>query len=268
MLNADFTPPNSGETLIITGNQNFFYLFNLEQGSLTKIVTKDFLVDRIAPCPNGELVAFLSKNGQVKMLSTKTWRVVQEVSAGAGIKDFQWVATVNTNTPQLQILTNKSEVQRWEVRKSSMPVKCLNKWYDTGIGFGLNRMALSLDDRWLALSSESGMVGLYSTDAANQKDPELVKLLKQLVTPVTHLKFFPDAQGLIFASQTKNDQIRIAHLPTGKVFNNWPPTNAPIGTVTSLDMSPSGSLISVGNHRGKVLLYRLKHYSSSFSSQS
>ena len=50
-------------------------------------------------------------------------------------------------------------------------------------------------------------------------------------------------------------------MPSCTVFSNWPTSKTPLSYVFSLDFSPSGGYLAVGNDKGKVLLYRLKHYS-------
>ena len=46
------------------------------------------------------------------------------------------------------------------------------------------------------------------------------------------------------------------------VYSNWPTAQTPLHYVTSVDFSANSGMLAVGNDRGKVLLYRLKHYHS------
>ena len=57
------------------------------------------------------------------------------------------------------------------------------------------------------------------------------------------------------------EALRLVHMPSCTVFSNWPTSKTPLSYVFSLDFSPSGGYLAVGNDKGKVLLYRLKHYS-------
>jgi U3 small nucleolar RNA-associated protein 18 len=74
------------------------------------------------------------------------------------------------------------------------------------------------------------------------------------------MTFLPQAQGLVFASNAKKDQLRVAQLPSGHVYTNWPTQRTPLGQVSCVDVSPNGGYMAVGNHRGKALLFKLKGY--------
>ena len=69
---------------------------------------------------------------------------------------------------------------------------------------------------------------------------------------------------LAIASDRTKDALKLIHLPTGTVFQNWPSDRTPLRKVTSLDFSPGGGYLAVGNSRGRVLLYRLNHYGSAW----
>jgi U3 small nucleolar RNA-associated protein 18 len=50
------------------------------------------------------------------------------------------------------------------------------------------------------------------------------------------------------------------HLPSGTAFANWPTSSTPLGRVNVANFSPNGEYLSVGNTKGAVLLWSLKHY--------
>jgi len=62
------------------------------------------------------------------------------------------------------------------------------------------------------------------------------------------------------ASRMKKDAMRLLHLPSMTVFANWPTGRSPLHFVHSLAFSPNGGFLAIGNARGRVLLYRLHHY--------
>jgi hypothetical protein len=64
------------------------------------------------------------------------------------------------------------------------------------------------------------------------------------------------SQVLAIASNEKRDTIKLLHVPSGTIFSNWPTERTPIRYPFSLDFSPNGSFLAVGNDRGRVLLYR------------
>lgn len=64
------------------------------------------------------------------------------------------------------------------------------------------------------------------------------------------------------ASRMKRDALRLVHVPSLSVYANWPTSRTPLHYVHSLDFSPGGGFLAVGNARGRALLYRLHHYPS------
>ena len=54
---------------------------------------------------------------------------------------------------------------------------------------------------------------------------------------------------------------RVVHVPTMTVFSNWPTSKSPLHYVHSTAFSPHSGYLAIGNARGRVLLYRLHHYS-------
>ena len=63
-------------------------------------------------------------------------------------------------------------------------------------------------------------------------------------------------------SKEKKDTggFKLVHTATGTVFSNWPTARTPLGYTYCVDFSPRGGMMAVGGDKGRVLLYRLKHY--------
>lgn len=53
----------------------------------------------------------------------------------------------------------------------------------------------------------------------------------------------------------------VLHVPSMTVFSNWPTSKSPLHYVHSAAYSPHSGYLAIGNARGRVLLYRLHHYS-------
>lgn len=124
----------------------------------------------------------------------------------------------------------------------------------------------------LAIGAESGVVSLYNGICSLQDSKELLlktrysyqhdkqKSLMNLVNPITCLKYHPSGEILAMASQGQQNQLRLIHIPTQTIFHNWPTEKTPLHTVTCFDFSRGGAYFAIGNKRGKVLLYQLKHF--------
>jgi U3 small nucleolar RNA-associated protein 18 len=157
------------------------------------------------------------------------------------------------------------EVYQWDLRTR----RCLNRTRDEGC---VNSTAIdvSLDGRYFAAGSDSGVVNIYSQGGQGNDvnrprglfspNPSPLKTIMNLTTVADTVRFNPDGQILAIASRMKKDSLRLVHLPSCTVFQNWPTARSPLQFVHSLDFSPGGGFMAVGNAKGKVLLYRLHHY--------
>lgn len=53
----------------------------------------------------------------------------------------------------------------------------------------------------------------------------------------------------------------VLHVPSMTIFQNWPTSKSPLHYVHCAAFSPHSGYLTIGNARGRVLLYRLHHYS-------
>lgn len=160
------------------------------------------------------------------------------------------------------------EVYHWDVRTR----RCLYRTRDEGC-VKSSAIDVSMDGRYFATGSDSGVVNVYNGGRLGADDepvneprglfstsPSPLKTIMNLTTVADTVRFNPDGQILAIASRMKKDSLRLVHLPSGTVFQNWPTARSPLQFVHSLDFSPGGGFMAVGNAKGKVLLYRLHHY--------
>lgn len=111
--------------------------------------------------------------------------------------------------------------------------------------------------------SSTGIVNLYEPSSMVREsgaERKALKAIGNLTTQVTTIKFNHDSQLVALASATNKDQLKLVHLPSATVFSNWPTQQTPLHHVTAVDFSRGSEWLAVGNKRGKVLLYSLKHY--------
>lgn len=76
--------------------------------------------------------------------------------------------------------------------------------------------------------------------------------------PLFPRRFAP--QMLAIASNQKRDALKVIHSASCTPFTNWPTERTPVRYPFALDFSPGGGFLAVGNDRGCVLLYRIRHY--------
>ena len=106
-----------------------------------------------------------------------------------------------------------------------------------------------------ALAGAGG--GLFAAPVAARPAATIMNL----TTRVDRLVFDPSGAILAAASTAGKDALRLVHTASGTVFANWPAARTPLGTLSALAFSPRSGYFAAGNEKGKVLLYRLNHFS-------
>ncbi|SJX61213.1 related to UTP18-possible U3 snoRNP protein involved in maturation of pre-18S rRNA [Sporisorium reilianum f. sp. reilianum] len=186
---------------------------------------------------------------------------------------------------ELLTMSTEGSVHLWDIRNMGLEVGCTSIWNDPG-SFGAKGLEVSPNGKFWTVGSDSGIVNVYKRpaesyalssaslassravdDAASAMlgkvpggnvDP--VKTIENLVTATTTMRWNGDGQMLAVASKAKKDALRLVHFPSMRVFSNWPTSGTPLGSVTDVDFSPGSQYVAIGNTRGKVLLYSLRHY--------
>lgn len=150
--------------------------------------------------------------------------------------------------------TDGSEAYVWDINTR----KCLNRAIDDGC---LSCTSLAVSPQFLATGSAQGIVNLYDIQAIlKNKNPTPLKIMKNLVTSITNLKFNPTSEILAVASEKKPNAFKMLHISSLTVFSNFPTFQTNIGMPQTISFSPNSGYLSISNKTGSALLYRLRHY--------
>ena len=227
---------------------------------------------------DGKLLAVAGRRGYVHLVdwSAGGAQVVGSLKGNSTVKDIWWS---RENEGELMTLGEDSQIYIWDVRAQ----RCVKRWKDDG-GYGALIMGGDPLGSYVAVGSvglfppqhlklivhfrsKSGITNVYNSSAFYSPSPvqpvhlKPLKALGNLTTAVSSLTFNHDAQLMVMASSMKKDQLRLVHLPSCSVFQNWPTSSTPLGRVTAVDFSTNSGYLAVGNTRGRVLLYNIRHYS-------
>lgn len=254
-----------GTVVFVGGRRRYMYAWALEEGRIRKIsrmygheeTQRSF--ERFVCSPDGELLALFGSAGTCNLISAHTGQWVQEVKVGDEIADMAWGrgGEEASSSPTLYVLSTMGEVTEWRGGR------IVARWQDEGAVTG-TRIAVA--DAWIAVGSRSGIVNLYARH--EQRDDETqtyrkpTRVLTQLTTPISELVFNSTGELLVMASRAKKDALRIVHTASGTVFSNWPTSRTKIGRVSSVALSAGSELLAVGDERGRVGLWNIKHYST------
>lgn len=272
----------------MAGRRPYMHSWNLDTGSVsktnrisgenTKLEHKTF--ENFRPSPCGKFVAILGsrkKGGStISILNADTmmWNAEARMDSRHGVADFAWWSSGDG----LTILGSDGSIGEYSIVEKMF----VTTWIDEGnIGGttltlgGVGGPPLLGRDKWLVVGSKSGIVNIYDRKAlftsvsrgigaellvsvAGGGRPKPVKTLEQLITRITTLELSPDGQLLIVASKYKKDALKMVHLPSCKVYRNWPTAETPLGRVTAVAISKDNYLV-VGNDTGKIRLWEIRN---------
>ena len=140
----------------------------------------------------------------------------------------------------------------------------MHRFADEGSLYG-SALAVSPDNKYLAAGSSSGIVNLYDVrklEASLDPAPKPEKAFPNLTTSVSGLSFGPSSEILAMHSEAKDNAVKLAHVPSRTVFENFPGAGFNLKRVNCVDFSLNGGYLSVGNNAGAANLYQLKHFGS------
>ena len=155
-------------------------------------------------------------------------------------------------------LSDGGEVYIWDIKAQ----ECIHRFVDDGCIKG-TAIAVSKSGRYLASGSDSGVVNIYDrTKIMHQSIPKPEKVVLNLATPITGLRFNPTSELLALCSEMKENAVKMVHLPSMSIYQNFPSLNFNLKRPNCMDFSLNGGFFSLGNNKGAANLFRLKSFSS------
>ncbi|KAJ5415492.1 hypothetical protein PENPOL_c006G09816 [Penicillium polonicum] len=278
----------TGNKIFASGRRRYFHIWDLDTGKVDKVngssdrKEEQKSMERFKLSPCGRFVGLVGTarkgGGLINVLDANTaqWIAQVRVDGRGGVADFAWWS----DGEGLTVVSKNGEVSEWDGRVG----RVVARWVDAGavgttvlsLGGRSGRTQLG-GDRWVAIGSSSGIVNVYdrrewaaayANASAAEKDspaqsgiprnPDPVRVLDQLTTPISHLVFAPDGQMMVMASRWKRDALRLVHLPTCTVYRNWPTSNTPLGRISSVAISPNSEQLAVGNEQGGIRLWEIR----------
>ncbi|KAK4898285.1 U3 snoRNP protein [Elasticomyces elasticus] len=288
-----FHPKDS--RIFLSARRRYFHVWDLKTGTVEKITRvygqqhEQRSMERFKLSPCGSYLALLGSSrkggGVVNVLSASSlqWIAQVRVESRGGIADFCWWG----DGKGLAIAGKGGEVTEWNVERREV----VARWQDEG-AVGTTVLALGGRhdlggkgcgiDRWCAVGSSSGIVNIYDrrvwlaggggeTGDVFPRTPKPTKTLAHLTTPTSSLTFSPDGQLLVMASKWKRDAVKLVHLPSCTVFQNWPTSQTPLGRVTGVavaegvivgggkgDGDEVYAVLAVANEKGGVRVWEVR----------
>ena len=245
--------------VLVTGRKPYFYIYDMRSGRSTKVPglhgkgLKSH--ELMAVSPRGTKIAFAGVGGYIHIVCGIQKTIMFDIKMNTAVRCM-------TFTDEDRLITSglDADVYFWDLRYQG---RCLGKFsHDDGT---CSSSVSYHQSGYMAIGAESGVVSLYDTSNSffsglTTETPAKVKSIMNLTMKINSLTFHPSGQLVAMASDQARDELRLAHTQTASVFSNWPTDRSPIRRAHSLDFSPKGGYLAVGNNKGKVLLYRLNSF--------
>ncbi|KAG0165972.1 U3 snoRNP protein [Apophysomyces sp. BC1015] len=252
---AAFHP--SGDQIIVTGRRKHYYIYDVQSGVVDRcpgIWGKDEKsLEKFSISPCGRYIAFLGTNGHIILVSYLTKQWLADLKMNRTVESVDW----SSDGEYLFSIGIEGEVYQWHIGQR----ECVKRWVDDG-ALNPSVMRVSPDEKYYATGSSAGIVNVYdrSALAPHTPKPKPLKTIDNLTTHISSIKFNHDSQLMAISSNRKRDAFKLVHLPSCTVYSSWPTDKTPLGYVSSFDFSPNSDYLAIGNAKGRVLLYGLKHY--------
>lgn len=252
---AAFVP--DGSKVVASSRRKHYFVYDMEGGQVQKINPlmgrTEKSLESFEVSPDNKQIAFLGNDGYILLSSLATKQWVANLKMNGSVRSVSFAENGN----HLLSTGGDGEIYHWDLRTR----RCFHKGTDEGC-VKSSSLAVSSDSKLFATGSGSGVVNVYNREAFIGGATRPVKSLMNLVTTADNLKFNNDSQILAIVSRMKKNALKLVHLPSYTIFSNWPSQQTPLHYVHSLDFSPGGGYLAVGNAVGRVLLYRLRHYAN------
>ncbi|KAJ1523333.1 hypothetical protein ONE63_001204 [Megalurothrips usitatus] len=245
-------------TQFLVGSQNHghFFVYDMMEGRSIKVPISHSSeitnMKNFSMSPDGRLIASLGRFGHIHLITAQSKEWLGSLKMNSEVKAIAF----NKDGSRLYSTGDGGDVYVWDMHSRS----CIHRFTDDGCIVGTS-LALSPNEQYLACGSSSGVVNIYEGNSIfTSAAPRPVKIALNLVTEINSLKFNASSEVLAMASMDKENAVRLMHFPSMTVFSNFPHISENVFRPQCLDFSPHSGFLTLGNNRGRALLYRLKHF--------
>lgn len=254
---AHFTV-DGGEIIVGSNKFGHFFSYDMISGNVVRIPWDKGMeqqnVRRFHMSPDGKYITIQGRYGYIHLVTAKSKEWVGSLKMNGEVISI----TFNKDGSRLYSHGDTGEIYVWDMNTR----KCIHKFVDEGCITGTS-LAISPNDQFLAAGSDSGVVNVYDNNTLfASNSPQPMKVLMNLTTEVTHMKYNCTSEMLAINSSHKQNAVKLVHFPSMSVFSNFPVRDdqSALKFVNSLDVSVNSGYLCLGNNLSTVHIFRLKHY--------
>ncbi|CAH0605834.1 unnamed protein product [Chrysodeixis includens] len=247
-----FTPDGS-EAMITSSSNHAFCVYNL-----VKAEHKLFQLAQVVKHPkflkissDGKFIATADGYYEVYLLSTSSKELLRTLKHNSKVVSVIF----SHDCTQLYCYSEQGEITIWDL-STYRPLK---KFQDQGCVTG-SCVTTSPCGKLLAAGSGEGIVNIYQTENLTVTDPTPLKVISNLSTRISNLKFNSTTEILSVTSGYCPNAVKLVHIPSYHIYSNFPNPKFDLHRVNIVNFSPNSGYMALSNNMGSVYLYRLKYY--------
>ncbi|XP_030836516.1 U3 small nucleolar RNA-associated protein 18 homolog isoform X1 [Strongylocentrotus purpuratus] len=246
---------SQGTEVVLSGKRKFFYIYDMIAGKVSQIpyirgIQENKLMS-FEVSPDGKFLAFLGDYGNIHLLSAQTKELITTLKMNGTVD----AVTFTPDGSKMMSFGDDCDVYVWDMNTRD----CVHKFADDGCIKG-NTISVSQGNRYVATGSQSGVINIYDDQCLTKVHPTPLKAVMNMTTPVTATRFNSNNEILAAISVYSRDVVKLIHLPSCHTFANFPSSNEVLRSPCALEFSPRSGYFALGNNKGEVPLFRLKHY--------
>ncbi|CAB3247174.1 unnamed protein product [Arctia plantaginis] len=249
---AQFTPDGS-EALIASKNSHSYCVYNLVKAEpkliqLPRVVKKP-VIFQISP--DGKYIVTSDGFEEVFLICSASKELLTSLKHNSNIVSV----TFSNDCGQLYCCNFEGQITVWDL----LMYKALKKFYDHGC-VSASCLTVSPCGKLLATGSGEGIVNIYETENLTKSEPVPYKVISNLTTKITSLRFNNTTEILAVSSSFYPNAAKLVHIPSYHVFSNFPSQSVNLNQISSISFSANSGYMALGNNKGCAYLYRLKYY--------
>ncbi|KAF2366657.1 Alcohol dehydrogenase N-terminal [Trinorchestia longiramus] len=252
--------PCSSKFIVGAQESRHFYIYDIEASKEMKIQWNS--KDKQRKCTRNmehvvvvnEREVIVQDKDELVMLDTRLWRPVDCFRPPTQIGSF---CVSHMGDTIYSFGRDDGQVTVWDYASR----RARAQFTDEGCING-TAIDVSPNHAYIVCGSNTGIVNIYSArEVEMNPNPRPLKTLSQLVTSVNCVKFNSSSEALVFSSQELPNAVRIAHLPSFRVYSNFPRLSHNLDNILDCSFSPNSGYLALCSSMRRVHRMRLQYFS-------
>ncbi|KHJ99625.1 hypothetical protein OESDEN_00396 [Oesophagostomum dentatum] len=207
---------------------------------------------------DGSLLAMIGHSAQVHIFSASSMELVKTFSSPTDVTSLQFLPG---SSQELWAMTDASPKRQCDFRRKANYLLFQNAVRSSSGAYKVFSTFFAMKVLYVEQKSNTGIVNVYDvSDVRKNTDPKPLMTASNLVTSCDSIAFNHDSQVMAFSSNVKKNQVKLLHVASRTVFNNFPKKNEKMTNIECVEFSPHSAYLGIGCSNGQLILERINHF--------